>query len=141
MNENKQTDEYDDAAFAERARELLDAEADNLNAPVQSRLNQARQAALDELPAEKQRSPGWWGLSWGPASAVTLALGLALTLWFFDLTLLEQETEQSVATIAAPLTPDDFDMLLDEASMEMLDELDFYAWLDAENDFDADTTG
>ncbi|MDH3978406.1 MAG: hypothetical protein OEU86_07810 [Gammaproteobacteria bacterium] len=138
MNDDRQT-QSDDEAFAQRAKELLDAEGENLSAPVRSKLNQARQAALDELPAEKSGSFG--GFNLGPVSVVMMIFSVSVMLWFFDLTLIEETEQEPVAAAEEQVTPDDFDMLLSVADLELMNDLDFYTWLGEELESDEDTTG
>ncbi|MGI9291049.1 MAG: hypothetical protein ACR2QG_07205 [Gammaproteobacteria bacterium] len=132
-------DQVDEAAFTQRVKAMLDAEADELNAPVRSKLNQVRQAALDELPAEKSGLLA--GLNWGYVSAVSLTVCMFITMWFFDLTLIEPDEAPAVVVNEDPVTVEDFDMLLSTTDLEMMSDLDFYAWLEEGLKADEEGTG
>ena len=133
MSEDKQPeeipDELNESELTDRVRQLPEAEAENLNAPARAQVNQAR---LDEIPAAKTRLFHLGGINWGPVSAVTLAICIFLTIWVFDLSMLDPAVEQTVAAADEVLTPEDIDLPLNDGGLEMIDEQDFYAWLDLE---------
>ncbi len=112
----KKTDEQ----LAHEAKEAFDQSVDGLDAATLSRLNRGRQAALAELKpsstASVQRRFRW-------ASATGVAATLLLVL-------IVQRGPDSVDVIAAPAP--DLEILLSEESIEMLEELEFYSWLDAD---------
>jgi hypothetical protein len=102
--------QHDMDPFSTRVKELLDEKADNLDAATQSRLRQARMRALDSAP----KRPEW--LVWGPASAVAaglMAVGIYLNQAQPPLPAIYQEPEQQ--TVAE--------------NMDLLDDLEFVAWL------------
>jgi hypothetical protein len=136
MSEDKQPEEVpeevNETELTDRVGQLLEAEAENLNAPVRAQVNQARQAALDEMPAAKARLFSLAGINWGPVSAVTLAICIVVTIWVFDLSLLDPAAEQAVVSADEVLTPEDIELPLNDGGLEMIDEQDFYAWLDLE---------
>lgn len=110
----------DDEPWLERSLALLQGSADGLDAATLSRLNRARQAAL----AQRRRAmPLWWGAAAACAIALVLALGLA---------------RHDTAPVAAPLAAPNQDsgaidaLASDDDNAEMVDDLDFYAWLDAQ---------
>lgn len=108
------------ADFESRAGELLRASAAGLDAATRSRLNRARQAALAELqPRRLAARPAWAGL--GVAAALLLAVALRGG-WL---------NAPAPAPLSAGVDPGapDFEMLLADDSLEMLEDLDFYAWL------------
>lgn len=102
--------------FAKQAKALFDESVDKLDAATLSRLNQGRHRALAELDRETSQ-PGIW-LRWVPVTGVAAA---ALV------TVLVMNGE---APVEQPVTASDFEMLLEEDSLEMLDELEFYTWLE-----------
>jgi len=130
MNErNDKVASTDDELLVTRARELFDQSVRELDAATRSRLNRGRQEAL----AHKRRSiPYRRLLLWAPAGG--LAAAAVLTMVF-----------RTAAPPLDDLTPaaGDFEILLTEDSFEMLEELDFYSWLDleAETDDKTDTNG
>lgn len=116
-----------DDAFAEAAAALLRESAQNVDAATASRLNRARQAALDQYP-RRPRLATWLA----PALSTAAVLALAVGLWL---------NRAGAPAIPAPLTPAvestaDLDLLLADDSLEMLENLDFYAWLDADRSDD-----
>ena len=140
MNDD-QHEHPDDDAFALRVKELMDAEADGLNASVRSKLNQARQAALEEMPAAKPGLFGFSSFNWGPVSTIVMVICISVMLWFFDLTLIEELSEATVADAEVEISADDFEMLLSMGELELVNELDFYTWLGVELESDEDGTG
>lgn len=129
-----------DQAWVARARVLLDEWEFDLDAPTASRLNRARQAALASLPRQSASFP--WARWLGGGA---LAAGLVLLL------LRQPEPVHQVppASEAAPqprivsapplsaLAPElvaapDFEMLTDAERLALLEDLEFYAWLDAQ---------
>lgn len=107
-----------DEPWLDRAVALLQQSADGLDAATLSRLNRARQAALAQ---PRRAMQVWWGVA--AASAVVLALGLAR----HDPPLASPPLAAPGADIGA------IDALAtDEDNAEMVDDLDFYAWLDAQ---------
>ena len=103
--------------------------ADNLDAASRSRLNQARQAALAELDGSTRSYGARW---WLPAGAMALAAVLAVNIWL-------GRGVDVMPGSAAPMTADiaDFELLLDEDNLEMLEDLEFFAWL-SEDEFAVD---
>lgn len=120
----------DEQAFAERTGRRLRQSADELDAATQSRLNRARQRALDEMPAGTTRRPiGWWV----PAGATAVAAVLVIGIWQARGPG-EMPVETGVELV--PVTADeavDFEILLEEGDLEMLEDLEFFAWLALED--------
>ena len=115
MNERQDTDKIE-----QRSKAMFDDSVDNLSAPIRSRLNQARQAALAEL----NDTEGVRWDQWMPAGAAALAVVLAVMVW------VSQPMEQSVPVETPVAAMDDLDILLEGDDLEMLAELDFYLWLE-----------
>ncbi|MGB5345916.1 MAG: hypothetical protein WBN23_07125 [Woeseia sp.] len=119
-----------DDAFLQRAAGVFDDSVENLDAATRSRLNQGRQQALAVSERSALLRKGWIPL--GAAAALGL---LAIGMWngrqppeVFD-----------VADFATPTMASDFEILLDEEELEMLEDLEFYSWIDLdENLMDAD---
>jgi hypothetical protein len=120
MNERKDMDA--DKAFAEKAKQLFDESVAGLDGQTRSRLNRGRQAALDTL---KTGRPVW--VQWVPAAGVAAAAVVAVVLWTANPPVDDLTPEASVA---------DFEILLTEDSFEMLEELEFYSWIDLDEDAD-----
>ena len=119
MNEPLNTTQDDNEPIADQARALFDDSVDSLDAATLSRLNQSRQRALAEL--EGKGSINDW-LRWLPAT------GIAATVLLAVMVMREPEV---VDVLDGPVTAFDFEMLLEEDSLDMLEELEFYLWLEA----------
>ena len=100
-----------------KARALFDESVERLDAATLSRLNQGRHRALAE--AEKSGSYRQW-LRWAPATVVAAAAVVAVMVM----------NGPSPAVTDDALTVTDFEMLLEEDSLEILDDLEFYSWLE-----------
>ncbi len=120
MNERK--DMVADKAFAEKAKQLFDESVAGLDGQTRSRLNRGRQAALDVL---KTGRPVW--VQWAPAAGVAAAAVVAVVVWTGNSPVDELTPEASAA---------DFEILLTEDSFEMLGDLEFYSWIDLDEDAD-----
>ena len=109
----KRTDEE----FASKAREAFDASVEELDAATLSRLNRGRHAALSQL----DHAPARW-TRWAPATGVAAAVLVAVVLL---------QTPTGVEELPTAVT--DMEILLGEDSIEMLEELEFYSWIDTVN--------
>ena len=124
MSERKEPDAtLEEDRFATKARELFEQSVDELDGETMSRLNRARQAAIAEL-GRKSYSPFRPG-QWVPAAGVAAAAAIAVALW---------SGNDPVDPVAVPETLADFELLLAEDSFEMLEDLEFYAWIDLDGD-------
>lgn len=132
----KRTDQPMSAAdehFVEQAGRMLRDGAQALDASTRSRLNQNRQKALLEL---RERSPmrRWIADQWVPAVGAAMVALLVAGLWFGVGTQTGRESNSRQTTVA-PTDPGellDLDVLLADESLEMIEELEFYLWMDAE---------
>jgi len=120
MNERK--DMVTDRALAERAKQLFDESVEGLDGQTRSRLNRGRQAALAELQTGR---PLW--VQWAPAAGVAAAAVVAVVLWTGN---------QPIDVLTPEATASDFEILLTEDSFEMLEDLEFYSWIELEEDAD-----
>jgi hypothetical protein len=121
MNEPEH-DTAADAAWIADARALLDESTAALDAATLSRLNRARQAAL-----ARQRTRGhrvWWLSAAGVAA--TAVLLVALVPWHARApgALTDPAGPEGTAAIGDAVTADD---------IEFFEDLEFYAWLDAQD--------
>jgi hypothetical protein len=109
-----------DEQFEERSRELFEESLERLDARTRSRLNQARHAALEELQqAAAQR--GRWGIRWTWAPAGGLAIAAAVAF------LLARPGLGPAGADAPPL--DELDSVAGVENIELLQDVEFYAWL------------
>ena len=104
--------------FAKQSKEHFDDSVDRIDAATLSRLNQGRHEALAE--SQKSAGTGQWG-RWLPATGVAAAVVLVMVV--------------SGPVVNDPVDPavtaSDFEMLLEEDSLEMLEDLEFFTLLDA----------
>ena len=107
-------------AFAEKAKKLFDESVEGLDAETRSRLNRGRHAALEQLATGK---PVW--VQWAPAAGVAAAAVFAVVLWTGN---------QPVDDITPAASASDFEILLTEDSFEMLEDLEFYSWIDLDEE-------
>lgn len=112
--------EHDEDPWTERIRQQLDHSARDLDAATLSRLNQARQAALQAARSPKPRP--WL---WPTAMATACSLALAVAIW-------PRVVPQPVPAPTTASQPEDFTMLAGDEQLDLYQELDFYAWLDAQ---------
>ena len=118
----------DNEQFAEQAKALFDDSVDRLDAATLSKLNQGRQAALEEL---SDTSPAKQWLRWAPATGVAAAVLVAVMVLRGPL----------VNDIQPGATVSDLEILLDEDSLEMFEELEFYSWIDVAVEDGLDNVG
>jgi len=105
------------------ARARLDESAQSLDAETLSRLNRARQAAL-----EQRRSRGLRGWRLPAAGlAASCALVLAVVAWY------PAGHQAGPAAPAHPIASSDAEVGADDG-IEFYQDLEFYAWLDAQEE-------
>ena len=111
--------EANDERFSEQAKTLFDDSVERLDAATLSKLNQGRQAALAELSTSRSRAE--W-VRWAPAAGVAAAAVVAVVML------------RGPAPVDTPINgaaaATDFEILIGEDSLEMIEELEFYSWLD-----------
>ncbi|TVO70975.1 hypothetical protein [Sedimenticola selenatireducens] len=114
MNTNETQNNGTDS-LEQRASKVLDQGVDDLDELTCIQLSAARKRAL----AQPVRS--WnWGIPAGLATAVSAILVIAL--WF------------GAPSDSLPNTPlDDLELLTTTESLDLLEEFEFYQWLDAED--------
>lgn len=103
--------------FEDRAKALFDESVGNLDGRTRSALTQARNAALAEVAGRKR-----WKV-WGPLSGVAVAALFVAVVFGPIWTSLQPANEN-----AMPI--EDFDILADADNLELLENLEFYSWLD-----------
>jgi len=111
-----------DEKLLKHSKKILDESAESLDAATLSRLNQARQKALDNK-MESHGTSFSFMTSWIPASAAA-SLGIAVTTAWL-LTSLPDDTEQFQIAKAY----EDMEMLTSETDLELLEQLEFVSWL------------
>lgn len=117
-------------SLEQRSRELFDESVGRLDARTRSRLNQARQRALNEL--NKGTSRRYWLTA--PLGGVAAALVIAVVM------MTGRETI-APGPDSATLPLDDFDIVADADSLELLQDVEFYSWMAEASGPDANGTG
>lgn len=110
-------------SFTDRTKELFDESVERLDGASLSRLNQGRQRALAEIDRAGPR--GQW-LRWVPVTGAAAAALIAVMVI------------NQPARLDEPLTATDFEMLIEHEELELLEDLEFYSWLELA---DADANG
>ena len=113
----KQGFEQTDQLLLDRCRQALDRSLEDIDAASLSRLNRIRQTAL----AEARISRWHW---WIPASGLATACAVLLIVN------LSWREPSGPTAIESPLG--DLELLASNENLEMLEELEFYAWLQTE---------
>ena len=106
----------DDDAFARAAKARFDDSVRQLDAGTRSALAQGRQAALDA--ASPTRRPGWF--QWMPAAGLATAIAVTAIL------VRAPDIERTIPGAGDA----DIEILLGGDSIEMLEDLEFYAWME-----------
>jgi hypothetical protein len=108
----------EDNAILERSKRLFDESVQEIDGRAQSQLNRGRQKALAEL----QPRSGVRALTgWAPATGVAAAAVIVAVMW---------NGNRPPGDMVPTSTATDFEILLNEDNLEMLEELEFYSWLD-----------
>lgn len=115
--------EFDREPWIDDVRGWLDDSARSLDAASLSRLNRARQAAL------AQRRPRL--IAWLPAAALACACTLLLAVAWWQRSP-QPAGNASPAPAVAAVAAGDADMLTGDDSIDFYQNLEFYAWLDAQ---------
>jgi hypothetical protein len=109
-----------DAPWLDAARRALDEDAASFDAATVSRLNRARQAALDAARAPRRAR---WLLPSAFAAAACGALALAIV------PRLQAPAEMPPVASASGA---DFELLATGEELTLYEDLEFYAWLDSQ---------
>ena len=119
-----------DPDLEQRSRELFEDSVGRLDARTRSRLNQARQQALNEL--KKGRTHRYWLTA--PLGGLAAAALIAVVMMSG-----REATAPRQESVALPL--DDFDIVADADSLELLQDVEFYSWLAEASGPEANSTG
>ena len=114
-----------------RAKSLLDESAQALDAATLSRLNRARQAAL--LQRAPRRRAAWLFLPAGLAGACALLLAVGVWHGRRVPTAIPVQAPVAASANGNSVNAADLDMIANGDDMEVMQDLDFYAWLDAQD--------
>jgi hypothetical protein len=125
--DDKPGDEKSESRLEQRSRELFDDSVASLDARTRSRLNQARQAALEAARGHAASGPARWLLPVGSAAALVLVV---LTSVQFMRSGNEVPVIEEPGMVAS--TVDDLEILTSTDELEMLKDVEFYAWLETQ---------
>ena len=112
----------DDDPLVGRAKTLFDESVDDIDAATLSRLNRNRHEALER--SARRRLAGPW-MQWLPAAGVAAAAVFAVAVWTGD---------PSLDELTPPAAASDLEILLEGDELEMLEDLEFYSWIDLEGE-------
>jgi hypothetical protein len=121
-NPKDRKDEAKDDLFAQKAGALFRESAEGLDGQAQSRLNRSRQAALAELDSGTVTLNRW--TQWAPAAGAAAVAVVAVVLLTGN-----PEIDPTVSPGTEQLAGD-FELLMAADSFDMLQELEFYSWID-----------
>jgi hypothetical protein len=107
-----------DPALETRSKALFDASVSDLDARTRSRLRQARHAAVAQA---RGRSWRVWALP------VLASAALASLVVVVLLPVLQSRQQPLTESFAAA---EDMTLLMNEESLDLLEDMEFYAWLD-----------
>jgi hypothetical protein len=99
-----------------KARALFEDSVERLDARTRSRLTQARNRALDEVKKGVVQRRWIWAPAGGFALAAVVAVGVVL--W------------SGRSTPPAPAALEDLEIVADSENLDLLQDVEFYAWLD-----------
>ena len=102
--------------FEKKMKDSFDESVDALDAATLSKLNRSRHLALAELG---KRTPQW--SRWMPATGAVAAILVAVVML---------QDPSGIQDINGATSVTDMEILLGEDSIEMLEELEFYSWID-----------
>lgn len=105
-----------DDTFGKKVKAIFDESVDGLDAATLSKLNRSRHEALAELERPERR----WS-RWMPATGVAAAVLVAVMML---------QSPTAINEVGGPTIVTDMEILLGEDSIDMLEDLEFYSWID-----------
>ena len=119
--------------FERNARVVLEHSIERIDGRTRSRLNQARQRAVEEAAGRRHR-PWWRSSALMPAGAVAAALLIAVVLWHR-----EPAVRQGPLLEGRVTAVEDMDLLADAEGLDMIEGWDgpFYEWAADQSDANA----
>jgi len=109
----------EDETFLQQSKKLLDESVDSLDAATLSRLNQARQRALD-IRLDTRRTNHFLTARNGAVFASLAVATVVVLLW--------TSTPQQQTSVVAQQY-EDLEMLTADADLDLLEDLEFVSWL------------
>jgi len=130
-NQDDEKNSLEDDLFVQKARATFDDSVAGLDGQAQSRLNRSRQAALAKLDGGSV-SLGRW-TQWAPVAGAAAVAVVAVVM------LNGNPALEPVISPTLTQSAGDFELLMAEDSFDMLQDLEFYSWIDIEVEFEAGT--
>jgi hypothetical protein len=121
---NERDDVAIEDALVNKAQQLFDESVNGLDEATCSRLNRGRQAALSEVSGGARRFNQWI-----PAGGVAAAAIVLMVVW---------NGNQQLDIPQVPEVATDMEILLNEDSLEMIEDLEFYSWIDLDAEIGGD---
>lgn len=109
--------EHESSALEERTRALFERSVERLDGSTRSRLNQARQAALEEMRGAHKRT-------WRSA-LVPVGSGLAVAVLAVWMTVGERTGQPNENGVVV----DDLELFADVRTLDLVRDVEFYAWM------------
>ena len=109
-----------DLDFEEQTKRLFDESVAALDGETRSKLTQARYRALEEMKPRRQTV---WTRALVPVGVAAAVAMLTITLWQGQIPSAD-DGDFDVAAVT------DLEILLSEEELDMIEELEFYAWLE-----------
>lgn len=109
----------DDKRFEESAKSVFDDSVERIDAATLSKLNQGRQAALAEIVSA--RPSAQWS-RWMPATGIAAAALVAVVVLRGPTTVDPLDGSDPTVT--------DFEILMGDDALDMIEDLEFYSWVD-----------
>lgn len=119
MSNKHGSDDGHNGELERKARTLFDGSVERLDARTRSKLTHARNRAVDE--AKHGAAQRRW--IWAPAGGFAAAALVAVVLW---------PGAGKMPSEAGAVPLEDFDIVADGESLEMLQDVEFYVWLEDE---------
>lgn len=104
--------------LAARAKTVFDDSLEHLDGRTRSRLNQARHAALEAARGPRHPAIRWW-LPTGSLAALALVAVIGVRML------------QGGGVTSGNGGVEDLELLTSSDSLELIEDVDFYAWLDS----------
>jgi hypothetical protein len=120
----------EDKAFEKSAKAAFDDSVERLDAATLSKLNQGRQAALAEMASA---SPSWRWSRWVPATGMATAALVAVVVLRGPAPVDPLDSANATVT--------DFEILISDDALDMIEELEFYSWIDVAEFESTDNAG
>lgn len=130
-NPKDTTDKVRDEMFVQKAGALFKDSVDSLDGQALSRLNSSRQAALAKRDSGTATLGRW--TQWAPAAGAAAVAVVAVVL-------LNGNPQVDLVVVPVAEQPvGDFELLMAADSFDMLQNLEFYSWIDIDAELEGES--